>query len=83
MKNRLKNRCELLRQLVWNRPKFGLDKSVTDFGLKITQKLSKITRKIFEQPSDDMLRLFKSLTNTHGSESAPFGFQYLPGGGTF
>ena len=48
MKNRLKNRCEMLRQLVWNQPKFGLDKNVTDFGLKITQKLSKITRRIFE-----------------------------------
>lgn len=30
-----------------------------------------------------MLRLFKSLTHIHGSETAPFGFQYLPGGGTF
>jgi hypothetical protein len=47
MRNRLKNRCEMLRQLVWNQPKFGTDKAVTDFGLKITQRLSKITRKIF------------------------------------
>jgi pyruvate-formate lyase len=30
-----------------------------------------------------MLTLFKSLTHTHGSAKAPFGFQYLPGGGTF
>ena len=30
-----------------------------------------------------MLLLFKTLTHRHGSESAPFGFQYLPGCGTF
>jgi pyruvate-formate lyase len=30
-----------------------------------------------------MLVLFKSLTHEHGSEAAPFGFQYLPGCGTF
>lgn len=30
-----------------------------------------------------MLLLFKTLTHRHGSEAAPFGFQYLPGCGTF
>ena len=29
MRERLKNRCEMLRQIVWNEKKFGLDKEVT------------------------------------------------------
>jgi pyruvate-formate lyase len=30
-----------------------------------------------------MLTLFKSLTHQYGTATAPFGFQYLPGGATF
>ncbi len=67
MRERLKNRCEMLRQIVWNEKKFGLDKEVTEFGLRITHRLSKITRDIFENPSERMVALFKRLTFTHGS----------------
>ncbi len=42
-----------------------------------------ITRKIFEHPNDDMLRVLKRLTLEHGSAEFPFGIQYLPGCGTF
>ncbi len=83
MKDRLKNRCDMLRQVVWSQPKFGLDKEVTDFGLRISKRLAAKTRFIFENPTDDMLLLFKRLTHQHGSLHAPFGFQYLPGCGTF
>lgn len=30
-----------------------------------------------------MLTLFKTLTAKYGSKNSPFGFQYLPGCGTF
>ena len=45
--------------------------------------MSLITRKIFEEPNENMLKLFKTLTYKYGSKEAPFGFQYLPGCGTF
>lgn len=45
--------------------------------------MSDITRKIFEEPSPAMLGLFKTYTYKLGSKEAPFGFQYMPGGGSF
>ena len=56
---------------------------MTLFGLEIMRKMSLITRKIFEEPNENMLKLFKTLTYKYGSKEAPFGFQYLPGCGTF
>lgn len=68
---------------VWNQEKFGLSERVTQFGLRIMRRMSDITRNIFEHPSENMLKLFKTLTYKFGSKDAPFGFQYLPGCGTF
>lgn len=73
----------MLREVGWRQQKFGLDKEVTQFGLRISKRLSLITRKIFEQPDDALLRIFKTLTYKYGSKEAPFGFQYAPGGATF
>ena len=51
--------------------------------MRLANRMSEITRKIFEEPSPAMLGLFKTLTYKLGSKEAPFGFQYLPGGATF
>lgn len=48
MKNRLKDRCDMLRELGWRQAKFGLDREVTLFGFRISKKMSLIARKIFE-----------------------------------
>lgn len=76
-------KIKTLRKTVWNQRKFGIDRDVTLFGLRIMKEMSNITRRIFEQPNDKMLELFKTLTGKYGSKASPFGFQYLPGCGTF
>jgi hypothetical protein len=48
MKQRLKERCDMLRELGWKQDKFGLDKDITKFGLRLSKKMSLIMRKIFE-----------------------------------
>jgi len=83
MKQRLKERCDMLRELAWKQHKFGLDEEATQFGLRLSKKMSLIMRKIFEQPDEGLLRIFKTLTYKYGSKEAPFGFQYAPGGATF
>jgi hypothetical protein len=45
--------------------------------------MTHITRKIFEEPNPGLLNLFKTLTYRFASKEAPFGFQYVPGAGTF
>ena len=48
-------KIKVLRKTVWNQKKFGVDRDVTIFGLRIMKEMSKITRRIFEQPNDKML----------------------------
>jgi len=83
MRAREKERCDMLREVGWRQPKFGLDPQVTAFGQYLAKKMSRITRKLFEQPSPGLLGVFKTLTNRFGTKDAPFSFQYLPGCGTF
>jgi pyruvate-formate lyase len=83
MRTRLKERCDMLREVVWRQNKFGINKDTSEFGLKISRRLCEITRDIFTHPNNQMLSLFKNLTHTYGSAEHPFGFQYLPGCGTF
>ena len=68
---------------MWRQKKFGIDEEVTKFGYYLANRMSDITRKIFEEPSPAMLGLFKTYTYKLGSKEAPFGFQYMPGGGSF
>ena len=50
MKQRLKERCDMLRELGWKQQKFGLDYEATQFGFRLSKRMSLIMRKIFEQP---------------------------------
>jgi hypothetical protein len=47
MRARLKERCDILREVVWKQPKFGLKQDITTFGLYISKRMSIITRRIF------------------------------------
>jgi hypothetical protein len=47
MKQRLKERCDMLREVGWRQQKFGLDKEATEFGLRLSKRMSAIMRKIF------------------------------------
>jgi hypothetical protein len=72
-----------LREVVWKQPKFGLDPEVTAFGLRLSKRMSRLARKVFEEPRPAMLNLMKTLTYKYATKDAPFGFQYVPGCGTF
>ena len=52
----------MLREIGWRQAKFGIDKKATEFGLRLCNKMSIITRKIFEEPRENMLKLLKRLT---------------------
>lgn len=77
------DRCEVLRQLVWAQPKFGIDPEVSKFGLRITRRLSDIVRDVFEKPDAGLLNIYKRLAKTFGTKEHPFGFLYMPGNATF
>ena len=47
MRAREKERCDMLREVTWRQPKFGLDEQVTAYGQYLAKKMSRITRKIF------------------------------------
>lgn len=76
-------RCEALRQAAWAQPKFGIDPKVTEFGLRISKRLSNIVRDVFEKPDDDLLNIYKKVAKKYGTKEHPFGFLYMPGSATF
>lgn len=46
-KERYAIRCQTLRKIVWEQPKFGVDPEVSRFGLRIAKTLSDIVKDVF------------------------------------
>ena len=60
-----------------------MNSDVTEFGLRIAQRIADITVDFFAKPQKNTLNMMKDLTSRFTNENAKFGFQAMPGCGTF
>lgn len=64
--------------------KFGIHKDVTEFGMKLAEKIAAITVEVFSDPTEKTQELMSVLINNFTDENRnKFSLQVMPGGGSF
>lgn len=76
--------CNKVREFVKNEPKFGLDPTVSEFGVALGKKINQAVVSMFSSPVPEFMSTMKRLASQKTSATNPtFGFQIMPGSGTF